>query len=292
MTPSSPFDDIVRQLAKIQQHASMGRSTNSSTTTALPSEVDIKDLIHAVRRLFFPGYFDQPMAANKAVEEVARSLEHLLLKLVTHEQASSICASFVAALPGIALQLVDDLEGAYQGDPAATSREEIIYSYPGFRAVMSHRFAHALLAMKVPLLPRMMAEISHSQTGIDIHPGAVIGRRCFIDHGTGVVIGETCVIGDNVKIYQGVTLGALSFARDASGELVRHAKRHPTIGDNVVIYANSTILGGNTHIGHDSVIGSGVWLNQSVAPFTIVTMEKPLLRYRGQQGDAASDFQI
>jgi serine O-acetyltransferase len=149
-------------------------------------------------------------------------------------------------------------------------------------AVIVYRLAHDLHKLKIPFLPRMMSEWVHGETGIDIHPGAIIGKHFFIDHGTGVVIGATCHIGQHVKIYQGVTLGALSFPQDENGQLVRHIKRHPTIQDNVVIYANATVLGGNTVVGHDSVIGSSVWLTSSVDPFTTVVMEKPKLRIRNQ----------
>ena len=174
--------------------------------------------------------------------------------------------------------LVTDAQAAYDGDPACRNLDEVIFCYPGLEAVTVHRIAHELHKLDVPFIPRMMSEWVHQQTGIDIHPGARIGTHFFIDHGTGAVIGETCEIGQGVKLYQGVTLGALSFRTDAVGALVRGEKRHPTIEDRVVIYANATILGGKTIIGHDSVIGSSVWLTKSVDPFTTVTMEKPKLR--------------
>jgi len=159
-------------------------------------------------------------------------------------------------------------------------------------AVATYRVAHELHQLGVPLLPRVMSEHAHARTGIDIHPGAKIGRRFFIDHGTGVVIGETCEIGSRVKLYQGVTLGALSFQTDADGHLVRGTKRHPTIGDRVVVYANATILGGTTVIGHDSVIGSNVWLTRSVEPRTTVVLERPRLRMRGEAPEPSNDWQI
>ena len=167
------------------------------------------------------------------------------------------------------------MQAAYDGDPACKSLDEVIFCYPGLEAITVYRLAHILHELGVPLIPRMMTEWAHSRTGIDIHPGAKIGRYFFIDHGTGVVIGETTEIGQWVKLYQGVTLGALSFATDAEGNLVRGTKRHPTIEDRVVIYANATILGGETVIGRGSVIGSSVWLTRSVAPGTTVTMESP-----------------
>ena len=171
--------------------------------------------------------------------------------------------------------LQDDIQAAYEGDPAAKSQLEIVMSYPGLYTIAVHRVAHQLVKLGVPLIPRVMSEFAHSRTGIDIHPGANIGRGFFIDHGTGVVIGETCKIGKNVKIYQGVTLGALSFAKDEQGNLVKGVKRHPDVEDNVVIYAGATILGGETVIGHHSVIGGNVWLIHSVPPFTKVYNAQP-----------------
>ena len=171
------------------------------------------------------------------------------------------------------------------GDPACKSFDEVIFCYPGLEAITVYRVAHLLHTLGVPMIPRMMTEWAHSRTGVDIHPGAQIGDYFFIDHGTGVVIGETTVIGQWVKLYQGVTLGALSFPTDADGNLVRNTKRHPTIEDRVVIYANATVLGGNTVIGHDAVIGSNVWLTSSVPPQTTVSLEKPSLRVRGAEDD-------
>jgi len=194
--------------------------------------------------------------------------------------------AFLQQLPELRKALALDVQAAYEGDPACKSTDEVIFCYPGLEAVTVYRLAHLLHGLDVPLIPRMMTEWAHSRTGIDIHPGATIGRYFFIDHGTGVVIGETCQIGDWVKLYQGVTLGALSFPTDEEGKLVRGRKRHPTIEDRVVVYANATILGGQTVIGHDAVIGSSVWLTKSVAPRTTVTLEKPKLRMRGESLDS------
>ena len=191
--------------------------------------------------------------------------------------------AFLEQLPDLRKILAMDVQAAYDGDPACKSLDEVIFCYPGLDAITVYRLAHILHELGMPLIPRMMTEWAHSRTGIDIHPGANIGHYFFIDHGTGVVIGETTDIGQWVKLYQGVTLGALSFATDVEGNLVRGTKRHPTIEDRVVIYANATILGGNTVIGHDSVIGSSVWLTRSVAPGTTVTMESPRLRIRGEE---------
>jgi serine O-acetyltransferase len=184
-------------------------------------------------------------------------------------------------VPALRSVLATDVEAAFDGDPAVSSRDEIIFCYPGLEAITVYRLANMLVRLGVPFIPRMMTEWAHKETGIDIHPGATIGDYFFIDHGTGVVIGETCEIGSNVKVYQGVTLGALSFPTDSDGQLIRGQKRHPTIEDRVVIYANATILGGKTTLGHDSVIGSSVWITASVAPHTTVVLEKPRLKVRG-----------
>ena len=187
---------------------------------------------------------------------------------------------FIASVPDMRRALQEDVLAAYEGDPAARSELEVVLSYPGYRAIATHRIAHALLALDVPLLPRALSENAHSRTGIDIHPGATIGPGFFIDHGTGVVIGETCVIGRRVKLYQGVTLGALSFAKDENGQLVKGVKRHPDVEDNVIVYAGATILGGGTVIGHDSVIGGNVWLVHSVPPHSKVLNAQPSPRVR------------
>ncbi len=183
-------------------------------------------------------------------------------------------------LPEVRYLLELDVEAAYLGDPAAKSHHEIVFCYPGLEAISVYRIAHELMLLGIPLIPRLMTEHAHSKTGIDIHPGARIGPGFFIDHGTGVVIGETCDIGRNVKIYQGVTLGALSFPRDEAGNIIRGMKRHPTLEDDVVVYANATILGGDTVIGHHAIVGSSVWLTKSVDPYTSVTLENPQLRIR------------
>jgi serine O-acetyltransferase len=180
--------------------------------------------------------------------------------------AEAAVERFLARLPDLRRLLLLDVTAAMDGDPAARSFAEIIFSYPGFEAITTQRIAHELWNLQVPLLPRIMTELGHSKTGIDIHPGAQIGESFFIDHGTGVVIGETAILGRNVKIYQGVTLGALSFAKDERGRLVRGTKRHPTLGDNVVVYAGATILGGETVIGEGAIIGGNTWVVESVAP--------------------------
>lgn len=191
------------------------------------------------------------------------------------DRAARAAAALFERLPDIRGMLQEDIRAAYEGDPAASSPMEVVMSYPALIAITAHRVAHELYLQKVPLIPRIISEYAHSRTGIDIHPGASIGPGFFIDHGTGVVIGETCRIGSNVKLYQGVTLGALSFAKDADGSLVKGIKRHPDVEDRVVIYAGATILGGDTVIGHDSVIGGNVWLIESVPPNSKVYNQTP-----------------
>ena len=199
-------------------------------------------------------------------------------------------------MPDIRARLEEDVQAAFDGDPAAKNYDEIVFSYPGLYAITVHRISHELFLQGVPLLPRLLSETAHSETGIDIHPGAQIGRWFFIDHGTGVVIGETTIIGDYVKIYQGATLGALSFPSDAGGALIRGVKRHPTLEDHVTIYAGATLLGGETVIGAGSVIGGSVWLTSAVPPGTKVILESPRLKYKNSDVPAKAkyvpDFQI
>ncbi len=215
------------------------------------------------------------LTARGAVGEIAADLQKEIALLCPGRDAKEIVDDFVVALPEVRRLVETDVQAAYDGDPAATSRMEVVMAYPGLYAVTIHRLAHVLYKLKVPIIPRVMSELAHSKTGIDIHPGATIGERFFIDHGTGVVIGETTVIGRNVRLYQGVTLGGLSFDKDANGALVKGLKRHPNIEDNVVIYANATILGGDTTIGHDSEIGGNVWIKESVPPYSRVYNKPP-----------------
>jgi serine O-acetyltransferase len=210
-------------------------------------------------------------------------------------KGQAMAISFLEKIPELREILATDVQAAYDGDPACRNQDEVIFCYPGLEAITVFRLAHELHEFGVPFIPRMMTEWAHKQTGIDIHPGATIGHHFFIDHGTGVVVGETTHIGNHVKIYQGVTLGALSFPTDTNGNLLRNMKRHPTIEDRVVIYANATILGGKTVVGHDSVIGSSVWLTRSVAPHTTVTIEAPRLRIReelSEELDAQASCQL
>ena len=216
------------------------------------------------------------LGSTDNLASLSAELEKDIALLCPGRNAAEIVADFVKTLPAVKKLVESDVEAAYEGDPAAMSRMEVVMAYPGLYAVTVHRLAHELYKLKVPVIPRIMSELAHSKTGIDIHPGATIGERFFIDHGTGVVIGETCVIGRNVKLYQGVTLGAKSFAKDPdTGALVKGIKRHPNVEDNVVIYAGATILGGDTTIGHDSEIGGSVWLISSVPPNSRVYNKPP-----------------
>jgi serine O-acetyltransferase len=284
----------------------------------LPSREAIAEIICDFLDILYPGYWRRQNLHmgnveyhvgdlidglhDKLTSQIARALRHehecgmpeAETPLDLEALAQHKTVELLRRLPDIRYELELDLQAAFEGDPAAKSYHEIIFCYPGLEAITVYRIAHELLLVGVPLIPRMMTESAHSRTGIDIHPGARIQSGFFIDHGTGVVIGETCDIGRNVKLYQGVTLGALSFPRDASGNIIRGMKRHPTLEDEVVVYANATILGGDTVIGHHAVIGSNVWLTQSVAPNTVVSLEKPSLRMRGPAGsnDFVPDYQI
>jgi serine O-acetyltransferase len=266
----------------------------------LPSREAVRDILADLIDALYPGYARRQNLHignveyyvgelidglhDKLTQQIARALRHEFAHESPHVDYEALAQQktihFLSRLPDLRLVLEEDVRAAYEGDPAARSHYEIVFCYPGLEAVTVYRLAHELLALGVPLIPRIITEAAHSKTGIDIHPGAKIGPGFFIDHGTGVVIGETCQIGRNVKLYQGVTLGALSFQRDTAGQLVRGKKRHPTLEDEVVVYANATILGGDTVIGHHVVIGSNVWLTHSVAPYTRVLMEEPTLRIR------------
>ncbi len=260
----------------------------SSCSRRMPSCVGLHDVMDALRSAVYPGYFCVPGVpegdlcgqTTAALEYVAEHLPDQIgraFALATAaeggERASAIAREFLARLPRVQAMLATDAQAAFDGDPAATCREETIACYPGVLAVSYYRLAHELHGLGVPLVPRMITELAHSQTGIDIHPGAQIGERFFIDHGTGVVIGETTVIGKGVRMYQGVTLGALSFPADEHGNLLKGQPRHPIVEDDVILYAGATILGRVT-IGRRSVIGGGVWLTRSVPPGTELSMTK------------------
>ena len=266
-------------------YASYGM-VNPSGAANLPGRESIDSIVQGLEELLFPGYLenictDQESLKKITGEKVLAIYNALIIEVEKslafsarigginsgckgcHAAAALVTEEFFEELPKIRILLSKDLEAAVQGDPAAGSADEVMLSYPGFQAITVYRIAHFFYLRQVPLIPRMMSEIIHSRTGIDIHPGAEIGESFFIDHGTGIVIGETTIIGKNVKLYQGVTLGALSVKKEEGGH-----KRHPTIEDGVTIYANATILGGETVIGRGSIIGGSVWITQSVAPFS------------------------
>lgn len=265
--------------AILDSYTTLG-AINHSDELQLPTRHSIRQLILQIREVLFPGYFDElplnrenlPFVIGQKVVTIRQGLTREIEKSLRwkaiqtgaskegfSEHAKEMACGFLAYIPAMRQILKEDVEATYQGDPAAKSESEIILSYPGLQAIMVYRTAHFFYNKDVAIIPRMMTEIAHGETGIDIHPGAKIGPGFCIDHGTGVVIGETAEIGKNVKIYQGVTLGALSVPKDKCA-----TKRHPSIGDNVVIYAETTILGGDTTIGANSVIGGNVWLTNSV----------------------------
>ena len=236
-----------------------------------PDKKEIKAITDDILSVLFPLYFHSSGTAVVTLENLYVRLAtqiSVALKFSMKDDLSAYtyAEELIKALPNIKALLVKDIEALYAGDPAAICKEEVLLSYPGFYAIAIYRIAHNLYEEKIPLIPRIMTEYAHEKTGIDIHAGAKIGEYFFIDHGTGIVIGETTTIGNNVKIYQGVTLGAKSFELDENGNPVKGTKRHPDIGNNVVIYANATILGGNTRIGDGCVIGGNVWLIHSVEP--------------------------
>jgi serine O-acetyltransferase len=267
----------------------------------IPSHESIVNIVEAARQILYPGYFfrtrvdavnlsyyfgQQATAFFEALsEQITLAMRHECLRhdlpcVQCEERGQEESIQFMRELPRIRIVLASDVRAAYEGDPAAKSYDEIIFSYPGLFAITVYRMAHQLFKQGVSLIPRIMTEYAHSLTGIDIHPGATVGESFFIDHGTGVVVGETTEIGNHVRIYQGVTLGALSLPRDA-GEKLRDKKRHPTIEDDVIIYSGATILGGGTVIGARSIIGGNVWVTESVPPDTKVFLKRPELIYRG-----------
>ncbi len=267
----------------------------------LPSKDEVTKLVKQMTELVFPGYFGNKQVDGAALpyyigQKAADLLERLGIqcgRAIRHEcrRANRACThcvepgihhaiTFIKTLPDVRRLAASDVRAAFRGDPAAKSFDEVVFCYPGLFAITVHRLAHVLHEQGVPLLPRIMTEYAHAVTGIDIHPGAHIDEEFFIDHGTGVVIGETCDIGKKVTLYQGVTLGALSFAREKDGSLVRGKKRHPTIEDNVVIYSGATILGGKTNIGEGSVVGGNAWLTHSIPPGTTVTIAEPELVFK------------
>jgi serine O-acetyltransferase len=306
---SSPKEPLPAITARIVETYEECGAIHHLGHSPLPSYREVVEILTDLREILFPGFGRRQnlhvgnvayhvgdlidSLYDRLTQQITRAFRHDCksrdLESDFEAIARRIVLGFLETIPELRHILAEDVQAAFDGDPAAKGLDEIVFCYPGVGAVSIYRMAHELHGLGVPLLPRMMTEYAHGKTGIDIHPGATIGRRFFIDHGTGVVIGETTQIGNGVKLYQGVTLGALSFPRDERGQIVRDAKRHPTIEDDVVIYANATILGGQTRIGHHSVIGSSAWITRSIAPYTTVTIEDPRLRYREGDGQPARE---
>jgi len=290
MSESWPLGEVVAELRAAS--AGLGdRRHRAAGRNALPSREELIGIVGDIRAALFPAHFGASDLSSEGIDYfVGRSLDaalHALDEQVVRglgfaaenggrdrercePRAAEVMKAFVARLPAIRALLGTDIRAAFEGDPAATSMDEAIFCYPGVTAITHHRLAHELYRLCVPLIPRIISEIAHSATGIDIHPGATIGASFFIDHGTGVVIGETCVIGERVRLYQGVTLGARSFALDEKGRLQKGIPRHPIVEDDVIVYAGATILGRVT-IGRGSSIGGNVWLTRSVPARSRVT---------------------
>jgi serine O-acetyltransferase len=268
----------------------------------LPSKKVVIEVLEDLFAVLFPGYLGKEGITKvnikyflgttlasiyaRLTNEVEKSLKYICRKItkcphdVCLKRAQVVVKEILEEIPEIREVISGDIEAAYNGDPAAVSTEEVILSYPCVLAITTYRIAHELYLRGIPLIPRIMSEHVHSLTGIDIHPGAKIGKNFFIDHGTGVVIGETAEIGDNVKLYQGVTLGALSFPKDETGQVIKGRKRHPTVGNNVVIYSGATLLGPDAVVGDNVVIGGNVWVTSPVASGTKITIARPNLKYK------------
>jgi len=293
---------LPRLVDKIMKNYETHGSMDHLEGKDLPSKQVVIDVLRDLLTTIFPGYMGQAEITkanvryilgdilhsgyNRLVREVEKSLKYVCRRIqecpqdVCHKRAQVVVKELLEEIPEIRILLGGDIQAAYDGDPAAKSIDEVILSYPCVLAIATYRIAHELYMRGVPLVPRIMTEFAHSETGIDIHPGAKIGRNFFIDHGTGVVIGETAEIGDNVKIYQGVTLGALSFPKDKKGRIIKGRKRHPSIGSNVVIYSGATLLGDDAVVGDEAVIGGNVWITSAIPSGTKVTIVPPKLDYK------------
>jgi serine O-acetyltransferase len=286
------LDEVVERILTTYQD---DKGINHIDGLNLPQRKVVYEILDLVFKVLYPGYIGEESVrrsnqryyvgeilaeiSQKLTEQIAKALRYRCRMLHCEsdgcaDSAALFMAQFMEKLPELRERLKDDIDAAYEGDPAAHSIEEICTSYPFITVITTHRIAHEFWRDDIPLIPRMMSERAHSLTGVDIHPGARIGRHFFIDHGTGVVIGETAEIGDNVKLYQGVTLGALSFPRDKDGNIIKGGKRHPTIEDNVTIYAGASILGGETVIGKGATIGGNTWITATVPPGGLVVIDR------------------
>ena len=289
-TIETQIESIVDSILSDYTH---GRDIDKVDLKRHPEKEVVIDMITKLLRIVFPGYFREntyrmynakhnlSMLMEDVVYNLNKQIRLILQSSMedgeAKEKAQGICLEFFRRIPAVRATVQTDVEAAYAGDPAATSTDEIIFCYPGLFAITVYRLAHVLYELEVPMLPRIMTEYAHGITGIDIHPGATIGNYFFIDHGTGIVIGETTIIGENVKVYQGVTLGGLS---TRAGQGLRGKKRHPTIEDNVTIYANASILGGGTVIGRDSVIGANAFITHSIPASTTVSIKSQELQFK------------
>ncbi len=297
-----PLNKLPEIINQILDSYKTDRGINHIEGPNLPSRAAVEEIVLEIINIIFPGYYEKQEISRSEINlyiwekivtvyhnlsrEIAKSLQTSpgVSSESSKDSPTSIAAHktifFLSRIPFVRIKLNGDVSAAYEGDPAAASFDEIIVSYPGLFAVAIYRIAHELYHLEIPFLPRIMTEFAHRATGVDIHPGAHIGDNFFIDHGTGVVIGETTIIGKNVRLYQGVTLGALSFKKDSDGNIIKGGKRHPTIEDNVIIYAGATILGGETIVGKNSTIGGNVWLLESVPPNTSIVHQPPKLVYK------------
>ncbi|MCL6442790.1 MAG: serine acetyltransferase [Alicyclobacillus sp.] len=269
---------------KLAQHLQSQSCRMFQGRVCHPEAAAIQQVIRMSRQVLLPNYFEADgglhlhqclvQLRDTLADQIHRAMFQRCMDLDSTTESRELAVAKADAvlerLPDVQAVLYEDVVETYNGDPASSNYDEIILTYPGLFALMVYRLAHLLVEQGIPLLPRMMTEYAHRETGIDLHPGAQIGRGIMIDHGTGIVIGETAVVGDHVKIYQGVTLGALYFPRDEQGAMVRRTKRHPTVEDYVILYSNATVLGGDTVIGHHSVIGSNAWITESVPPYSKV----------------------
>ncbi|HUO06811.1 MAG TPA: serine acetyltransferase [Phycisphaerae bacterium] len=313
MQPKKPVQPLVQAIVDSYNAEPRTRHIDAGH---LPNRDAIIELLKLIRELLFPGYFGKQnltaemlnyhvgellaIIQDKLFQQVRNAIRHQATRRgaecpTCDDTAEAIVREFLGTIPQLRATLATDVQAAFDGDPAAADTDEIIFSYPGLFAITIYRIAHELHKQQVPLIPRIMTEYAHNLTGIDIHPGATIGEFFFIDHGTGVVIGETTTIGQHVKLYQGVTLGALS---TRGGQTLRGAKRHPTLEDDVTVYSGTSVLGGETIIGKGAIIAGNVFLTQSVPPHTRVSMKNPELQYRNRpprelkQEPPPLDFQI
>ena len=292
-TIEQQIEGIVDEILQDYQN---GRDIDKIDLFRHPDKAVITDMIRKLIRIVYPGYYRDKSYRHyniehhlsMLIEDVMFNLNRQLMLVYqaggmeaaeAEEKAQQVSLEFFRAIPGVRAMVQTDVQAAFDGDPAASSKDEVIFCYPGLFAITVYRLAHILYELKVPMVPRIMTEHAHSTTGIDIHPGATIGRHFFIDHGTGIVIGETTIIGEHVKIYQGVTLGGLT---TRGGQSLKGCKRHPTIEDNVTIYAGASVLGGETVIGRDSVIGANSFITKSIAPCTTVSIKNQELQFKSR----------